>query len=210
MEDCPQTNIARAAILVAEARRIELLHLTHQKEYLTELMAAENSGVGSPQRLTSRRCACNSLPLHRTLDPLARVENILLPHYPKDHVSIVTRQLLEKYEGREAQLIDELTQQFGPEPTSDSYAHRLESVNRKMSNLNQKWKKIMDRARLAARQEDYASVIRHLSVMRIFLEGSQAQTYSCDPMERERRDVVHRSTLQKLGLCNPNQCSVCR
>ena len=95
--------------------------------------------------------------------------------------------------------MDDMSAQFGPEPTEDSVEHRYESIQRKLQNLNHKWKRILLQARQAASEEEYSSVIRHLSVMRIFLEGSQATTYSCDPMECERRDMLHLVTLQKLG-----------
>jgi hypothetical protein len=197
--DPATNNVARAVILVSEARRQEAVHLEHQKRYFSDVLAAEQSSI-PPLSSVPRICACCSLPLHRTLDTRGRVENLLLVHYPKDHALSLANQLLTKYENREAQLIDELVQSFGPEPTEDSAAHRLECVSRKIAVLNAKWAKIMQAARTAASKEDYTNVIRHLSVMRIFLEGSQAGTYSCDPMERERRDVVHISNLQKLGL----------
>eukprot|EP00759_Apiculatamorpha_spiralis_P055856 PhF_6_TR790/c0_g1_i1/m.1210 len=190
-------NVPRAVILVSEARRQEALHLEHQRQYFEALSSMHSS----PNKIR-RTCACCALPLHRTLDYQGRVENIFFQHFPREHAKALTSQLLKKYEHREAQLVDELVSQYGAEPTEDTADHKLESVMRRQKNLNNKWRAIMMAAKNSASKEDYANVIRHLSVMRIFLEGSQALTYSCDPMERERRDMVHMTTLQKLGL-NP-------
>jgi hypothetical protein len=74
-------------------------------------------------------------------------------------------------------------------------------VEERVANCDRKWKDIGNAVMDEMRYRDaYSNVIRNLSIMRIFLEGSQAPQYACDTNERARRDAFHQNVLDQLAM----------
>ena len=123
----------------------------------------------------------------------------MLPHVAACDLEATVDELLETY-ACDHDMVDDLLQRYGPEePEVDPHIWRM-SIEYRLNTFKSRWgqiaKSVKDEFRF---RDNFPTVIRNLSIMRIFLEGSQAQTYSCDVQERSRRDAFHHTILQELS-----------
>jgi hypothetical protein len=125
--------------------------------------------------------------------------NLLLPHVPASELESTVDELLETY-ASDHEMVDDLLQKYGPEnPEVDPHIWRM-SIEYRLQTFKARWNQIASDVKAEFRfRDNFPNVIRNLSIMRIFLEGSQAQTYSCDVHERGRRDAFHQTVLQELS-----------
>jgi len=95
--------------------------------------------------------------------------------------------------------MSDLVYRYGPEKETINPKFWLRSVEERLASVNQRWREIGRKVKAEMRDRDnFSNVIRNLSIMRIFLEGSQAQSYGCDLSERARRDAFHQEVLDRL------------
>lgn len=205
--DCRSSEV-RAMCLVSEASRLEKMHLTHQRNYCKDLIRRQDllmqACSQSPPRIRCESddvhaCACLRAPVYRQLPPKYRAMNLLLPHFEFSDLENTVDSLLETY-NCDHDMMEDLLNRYGPEePNVDPHIW-LMSIDYRMNTFKSKWNRIGRSVKDEFRYRDnFPTVIRNLSIMRIFLEGSQAQTYSCDVNERSRRDSFHHSILQELS-----------
>jgi hypothetical protein len=153
--------------------------------------------LGSPHRGRCN-CACIRAPTHRLLTPKYRAMNLLKAHYDPVKLEAAVDALMDTYCDDNAMMLD-LTARFGPDPAPEP-ALWLRSVQDRLELVDEKWKNIGAAVASEMHNSDaFPIVIRNLSIMRIFLEGSQAAGYGCDVMERARRDAVHHRLLERLS-----------
>lgn len=146
------------------------------------------------------RCACVQGPLCRTLTPKYRALAVLKQAFDHDNVEEALETLRQTY-ANDHEMLDDLVYRYGPE-TEEAVSPntRLRCVEEKVAECDMKWKEIGLCVRDDMRYRDcFQNVIRNLSIMRIFLEGSQAPNYGCDASERSRRDALHQATLDRLA-----------
>jgi hypothetical protein len=154
-------------------------------------------GMSSPHRGRCN-CACIRAPTYRLLTPKFRAMNLLKAHYDPVKLEAAVDALMDTYCDDHAMMLD-LTARFGPDPPPDP-ALWLRSVQERMEKIDEKWRGIGAAVASEMHNTDaFPIVIRNLSIMRIFLEGSQAAGYGCDVMERARRDAVHQRLLERLS-----------
>jgi hypothetical protein len=220
----PEQCIVRASLLVAEARRLERTHLEHQVQHAKYLMtehkrerddtrrgglrpanvntasADKGKATPPPQQEKPVACACTKAPVHRILTSHFRAINLLSKHIDESRVEDVVDQLMHTFNGEEHEMLEDLCRRYGPEPRPSPQLV-LRCAQHRLKTLDARWGAIMREVQQEMRENPdcFPNVIRNLSIMRIFLEGSQAATYSCDLTERQRRDALHRSVLEKLG-----------
>jgi len=198
----------RALLLVDEAKRLEGEHLCHQHDHCRRLIAKQESNASSPQRIRCERtskhaCACLRAPVYRQLLPKFRAMNLLLPRLGSGasvvDADIAVDTLLQSFTD-EQDMLEHLLDKYGPESTCVDPHIWFLSIQSRQQSLARRWADIAAAVRAEFRYRDnFPSVIRNLSIMRIFLEGSQAPFYSCDAGERARRDSVHLAVLQQLS-----------
>lgn len=193
----------RAMFLVGEAYRLEKSHLQHQLAYCQRLVRQQDADTSSPSRMRcesekAEDCACLRAPVYRQLTPKYRAMNLLAPHFANLDLERTIDSLQNTYEN-DHEMMEDLLSRYGPEdPEVDPHIW-LKSIRHRQSQLKSKWDGIAKAVRNEFRVRDnFTSVIRNLSIMRIFLEGSQSPTYSCDSTERLRRDAFHQSVLMEL------------
>lgn len=196
---------ARAVILVSEAWRLEKLHLSHQKIHCEKLLRKQKADIHSPRRLHCERtdevaCACLRAPVFRQLVPKFRAMNLLINRFATEKLEGAVDSLRRTYPCDD-DMMNDLIDRYGPEPDVVDPALWLRSIDERLENIDDKWRDIGRDVKLEMSDADrFATVIRNLSIMRIFLEGSQAQRYGCDSTERGRRDAVHSAVLDKLEM----------
>jgi hypothetical protein len=124
--------------------------------------------------------------------------NLLQPHFSDCDLESTIETLQQTYDN-DHEMIEDLLGRYGPEdPAVDPHIW-MKSIRFRKSNLVNKWKSIAAAVKSEFRfRDNFPTVIRNLSIMRIFLEGSQAPSYSCDTTERLRRDAFHQSVLEEL------------
>ena len=217
----------RAEILVAEAARLERTHLQHQLHAAKEAMKAvrRNRSIGaldatpSPTRRRVRRdgdsddvhsparrlpkCGCITAPMHRQLNLKYRAMNLLRGHFDESKIEETVESLRQTYPN-DAEMLEDLKYRYGPEEDRDidhvDPQLRLRCAEERLRNVDWKWREIGLSVREEMMHRDcFAQVIRNLSIMRIFLEGSQASVYGCDLSERARRDAHHQAVLDELA-----------
>lgn len=150
----------------------------------------------SPQRF----CACLTAPLCRQVQPKYRALALLKQTFEADKVEEALETLRETY-ASDHDMLEDLIYRYGPEDEDVSPNTRLRCVEERVTNCDRKWKDIGNAVTEEMRYRDtYSNVIRNLSIMRIFLEGSQASSYSCDTTERARRDAFHQNVLDQLSM----------
>jgi len=199
-----QASRTRALLLVSEAYRLEKEHLGHQISHCKKLLRLRDRMTASPQRIrcessNARDCPCIRAPVYRQLTPKYRAMNLLLPHFQDYDLEPTVDTLVESYSS-EHEMIEDLLQRYGPEENDVDPSIWLRSIECRQSNLEKKWTQIaQDVKDEFGRGDNFPVVIRNLSIMRIFLEGSQAPKYSCDMTERSRRDAFHHSILAELN-----------
>lgn len=201
---CTRTSEVRAMCLVSEASRLEKTHLEHQLQYCIALVRTQESDTSSPPRIRCESkdvtaCACLRAPVYRQLLPKFRAMNLLLPHVAAEDLEMTVDDLLETY-SCDHDMVEDLLAKYGPEePEVDPHIWRM-SIEYRLSTFKSRWAQIArDVKSEFTFRDNFPNVIRNLSIMRIFLEGSQAQTYSCDAQERSRRDAFHHTVLQELS-----------
>eukprot|EP00744_Colponema_vietnamica_P007538 GILI01010837.1.p1 GENE.GILI01010837.1~~GILI01010837.1.p1 ORF type:complete len:268 (+),score=56.59 GILI01010837.1:54-857(+) len=196
-------SLVRAQLLVTEARRLELAHLNHQLAYCQKLVRQQDSDVNSPPRIRCESdvvadCPCLRAPVFRQLTAKFRAMNVLLPHFRGCDLESTVDTIQRTYKN-DNEMMEDLLYRYGPEPSVVDPHLWLRSIEERLDGLDAKWKEIAECVSDDMRLRDnFQSVIRNFSVMRIFLEGAQAPTYSCDSSDRVRRDNVHRSVLEEL------------
>jgi hypothetical protein len=243
--DCSR---AKALILVAEAARLERMHLAHQRVYALSLAkkgAAQSKRAATPVASPSRvraaateavtptstqrhsdcgaacgspsatpvpglrrsprsasesalpRCGCLQLPAHKLLTPHCRVIAMLRGRIESD-VEETVEALRATYSCDE-EMLEDLVPRYGPEPEEIDAALLLRSVEERSATHSSRWSRIADSVRVEMSDYDaFTSVIRTLSVMRIFLEGSQNSDYGVDYGDRQRREAQHQRILGEL------------
>jgi hypothetical protein len=200
--DHPQSH-HRAVLLLCEARRLEKEHLNHQYVHCKKLLHKQRSSISSPSRMScessnARDCPCLRAPIHRQLLPKFRAMHILLPHFQDTDLEGTIETLQQTYNS-DHDMIEDLLARYGPEDTNVDPRIWMRSIEFRMKTIDPKWKSIATAVKQEFRfRDNFPVVIRNLSIMRIFLEGSQAPTYSCDVTERARRDAYHQSVLFEL------------
>lgn len=197
----------RALFLVGEAYRLEKSHLDHQLLYCKKLIVKQESDSSSPPRIHCESaeksdCPCLRAPVYRQLPPKFRAMNLLQPHFLNCDLEGTIDSLRETYDN-DHEMMDDLLARYGPEdPAVDPHIW-MKSIMWRQSCLKQKWNNIAEAVKQEFRfRDNFQSVIRNLSIMRIFLEGSQSSCYSCDGTERLRRDAFHQSVLDELQRRN--------
>ena len=201
----------RTRVLVDEARRLEYTHLRHQlhhakrvlqRHYASQGLPAPCSPVSSPEKPNARPCACCLAPPARQLCPKYRAMVILGERFGSDQLEEAVETLRQTYKS-DADMLADLTTRYGPEPRKiDQVAPdvRYRNVVDKLKECDEKWKAVGFSAMEEMMYRDnFPLVIRNLSIMRIFLEGSQARNYGCDVTERARRDSQHQAVLDRLA-----------
>lgn len=193
----------RALFLVGEAHRLEKEHLSHQSRYCKLLIKKQEGDASSPSRIRCESelitdCPCLRAPVYRQLTPKYRAMNLLQPHFADCDLENTIETLQQTYEN-DFEMMEDLLSRYGPEePEVDPHIW-MKSIQWRQSTLGAKWKQIAKSVKNEFRfRDNFPTVIRNLSIMRIFLEGSQASTYSCDTTERLRRDAFHQSVLEEL------------
>jgi len=217
----------RLRLLVDEACAQERMHLMHQYHHVKQLIGNTSKKLGdinrnaSPARrakeastddifgcassaVSSKQhgnCACVRAPAFRVLTPKYRAMNLLRMHYDASKLEVAVDALRDTYNDDNAMMGD-LIERFGDEPEPEP-AMWLRSIDERMRFVDDKWSGIgkcvssdMDG------RDNYQTVIRNLSIMRIFLEGSQSSMYGCDTSERSRRDALHQRVLDRLYISN--------
>lgn len=198
-----QQSRVRALILVAEARRMELRHLKHQEAYCKKLIRRVEGDSSSPSKIrceseSAADCPCLRAPIYRQLLPKFRAMNLLQQHFADCDLERTVETLQQTYNS-DHDMMNDLLYRYGPEGSDVDPHIWMRSIQARLSNLNTKWKNIARCVECEMRDRDaFPVVIRNLSIMRIFLEGSQAPTYSCDASERSRRDAFHQAVLDEL------------
>jgi len=193
----------RAQFLVNEAYRLEKEHLNHQETYCRVLIRKQQSDVSSPSRIRCESecitdCPCLLAPIYRQLLPKFRAMNLFQPHFANCDLESTIDTLRETYDN-DHEMMDDLLNRYGPEEPEVDPSIWLKSIKWRKSTLAHKWKGISESVKNEFRfRDNFPSVIRNLSIMRIFLEGSQAPTYSCDSTERYRRDAFHQAVLDEI------------
>ena len=196
-------SIVRAKLLIAEAYRHERMHLQHQYDHCKRLIAKQMNDVHSPPRVrceasSSRSCACLKAPVFRQLTTKFRAMNILLSHFESRNLEQTVDTILSTYRN-ENDVIEDLLSRYGPEPEVVDPKLWMRTIKERQAKLEAKWRDIAEAVDEEMYPRDnFQSVIRSFSVMRIFLEGAQSPTYSCDSLDRCRRDSLHRSVLEEL------------
>lgn len=155
--------------------------------------------ITSPEA-PKKTCACLHAPLCRQVSAKYRALALLKQTFDHDKVEEAWETLRETY-ASDADMLEDLIYRYGPEAEDVSPMTRLRCVEEKVSDCDRKWREIganvMDEMRY---RDAFPNVIRNLSIMRIFLEGSQAQQYGCDTSERARRDAFHQQVLDQLAM----------
>jgi hypothetical protein len=186
--------LIRATLLVVEAHRLEKLHLQHQYQYFTKLVK-DPKGT----KLPCNACACLKASCSKQLTPKYRAMNLLREYFEDKKLENAVEALRRTY-ASDNSMMDHLVFQYGVEPQEAPPEYLLASVRQRLKGVDTKWKNILEDVKLEMKHGDnFPTVIRNLSIMRIFLEGSQASTYSCDMSERARRDAVHQRVLDELA-----------
>ena len=147
-------------------------------------------------------CGCLGAPLHRQLNLKYRAMNLLKGHFDEAKIEETVESLRQTYPS-DAEMLEDLKYRYGPEEETHidevDPLLRLKCVEERLSNIQWKWQAIGQNVKEEMKHRDnFAQVIRNLSIMRIFLEGSQASNYGCDMSERARRDAHHQSVLDDL------------
>lgn len=196
-------SLVRAQLLIAEARRLERMHLNHQLVYCRKLIRQQDADTSSPPRIRCESevvsdCPCLRAPVFRQLTAKYRAMNVLLPHFRGCDLESTVDTIQRTYKN-DNEMMEDLLYRYGPEPSIVDPHLWLRSIEDRLDGLDEKWRDIADCVRDDMRYRDnFQSVIRNFSVMRIFLEGAQAPFYSCDSSDRVRRDNVHRGVLEEL------------
>lgn len=198
-----KASLIRAQFLVHEAYRLEKEHLKHQEVYCRTLILKQENDVSSPPRIRCESnvmtdCPCLRAPVYRQLPPKFRAMNLLQPHFANCDLENTIDTLRETYDN-DHEMMDDLLNRYGPEEPEVDPKIWMKSIIWRKVNLAPKWKGIFEAVKAEFRYRDnFSNVIRNLSIMRIFLEGSQAPTYSCDSTERLRRDAFHQAVLEEV------------
>jgi len=155
----------------------------------------------SPSSTKHNTCACLRAPAFRVLTPKFRAMNLLRLHYDAEKLEAAVEALRDTYNDDHAMMAD-LMERFGDEPEPEPSLW-LRSIEERMQYVEAKWAHIGRSVCYEMNDRDnYANVIRNLSIMRIFLEGSQSSIYGCDTTERSRRDALHQRVLDRLYVSN--------
>lgn len=198
-------SLVRAQLLITEARRLERTHLTHQLTYCRRLIRKQESDVNSPPRIrceseATTDCPCLRAPVFRQLTAKYRAMNVLLPHFRGCDLESTVDTIQRTYKN-DNEMMEDLLYRYGPEPAVVDPHLWLRSIEDRLDGLDEKWCEISECVKDEMRLRDnFQSVIRNFSVMRIFLEGAQSPVYSCDSSDRARRDMVHRNVLEELEM----------
>eukprot|EP00758_Cryptobia_borreli_P003757 Tbor_TRINITY_DN3968_c0_g1::TRINITY_DN3968_c0_g1_i1::g.828::m.828 len=199
----------RCKILVIEAYRLEKMHLEHQLAYCKSLIAQRNNNNNnnnSPNDKSNTSCEspsvvscpCLKAPVFRRISPKYRVINLLLPHFEGQHIENTVAAIQRTFR-TDNEMIEDLVYRYGPEPTELDPEIWLQCIQERRKNLMQKWTDILLDVNMEMRDRDnYKNVIRKLSIMRIFLQGAQADAYSCDSHDRGLREKIHLEVLEKV------------
>lgn len=168
--------------------------------------ASRHSNAPSPMddvlspEAPKKTCACLHAPMCRQVTAKYRALALLKQTFDHDKVEEAWETLRETY-ASDADMLEDLIYRYGPEGEDVSPMTRLRCVEEKVADCDRKWRDIgasvMDEMRY---RDAFPNVIRNLSIMRIFLEGSQAQQYGCDTSERSRRDAFHQQVLDQLAM----------
>jgi hypothetical protein len=154
----------------------------------------------SPTSPPRPNCACLQAPLCRQISAKYRALALLKQTFDHDKVEEAWETLRETY-ASDHDMLEDLVYRYGPEGDDVSPMTRLRSVEEKVEQCDQKWRAIGANVMEEMRYRDaFPNVIRNLSIMRIFLEGSQAPSYGCDTGERARRDAFHQQVLDQLSM----------
>eukprot|EP01060_Flectonema_neradi_P037351 TRINITY_DN7491_c1_g1_i1.p1 TRINITY_DN7491_c1_g1~~TRINITY_DN7491_c1_g1_i1.p1 ORF type:complete len:346 (+),score=63.75 TRINITY_DN7491_c1_g1_i1:133-1170(+) len=72
-------------------------------------------------------------------------------------------------------------------------------VRSRLNSLNARWRQIRELSDRDMNQCDYQTVIKNISMLRMFLEGQQSMSYNIDPFEQARRAQYHHSVIQAVS-----------
>jgi len=154
----------------------------------------------SPEVPNKSKCACLQAPICRQITPKYRALALLRQTFDYDKCEEALETLRETY-ASDNDMLEDLIYRYGPEPEDVSPNTRLRCVEEKVADCDAKWQEIGRCVREEMRYRDaFPNVIRNLSIMRVFLEGSQSPAYGCDASERGRRDAFHQQVLDKLAM----------
>lgn len=146
-------------------------------------------------------CACIHAPLCRQITPKYRVMALIAHRFDADKLEETVESLRQTY-ASDDEMLNDILYRYGPEEEEDiTPEFRLRNAEEKLRYLESKWRDIGNCvSEDMAEMDQFQTVIRNLSIMRIFLEGSQSPTYGCDTSARARRDAHHQEVLDKLSV----------
>jgi hypothetical protein len=151
-------------------------------------------------RSPQKNCACLQAPILRQITPKYRALALLKQTFEHDKVEEAWETLRETY-ASDHDMLEDLIYRYGPEPAEVSPMTRLRCAEEKVDECDNKWRRIGSAVEEEMRYRDaFPTVIRNLSIMRVFLEGSQSPHYGCDTSERARRDAFHQQVLDQLAM----------
>lgn len=145
-------------------------------------------------------CGCLHVAGWRLMTPRYRVMALLKKHGEVGNLEAIVDALRQTYTS-DAEMIEDMDSRYGPEPTTIDHDLLARSVDERIANHASRWAGIresVDQEMQSAHPNSFQNVIRTLSVMRIFIEGSQGQTYGIDFSDRQRREAAQHAVLSKL------------
>ena len=72
-------------------------------------------------------------------------------------------------------------------------------VRSRLSTLRARWVHIKEASDRDMQQGDYQTVIKNISMLRMFLEGRQSMSYNIDPYEQACRAQYHHNVIQAVS-----------
>jgi hypothetical protein len=159
------------------------------------------SCCASPER-HAPSCPCLAAPMCRRITPKYRAMALMKGRFDDAKLAMAVDTIRNTYSS-DHDMLEDLQYRYGVdgEDAEDvSPQSQLRCVEEKIADVDAKWQGIGNKVKDEMQAPDaFPRVIRNLSIMRIFLEGSQAQQYGCDTSERARRDAYHQNVLDTLS-----------
>lgn len=144
-------------------------------------------------------CGCLHVAAWRLMSPRCRVMALLKKHGEKGNLESIVDALRQTYTS-DTEMVEDMDARYGPEPTAIDPELLLQSSIERMAGHKARWNSIREDVdyEMSCSPHAFQNVIRTLSVMRIFIEGSQGQSYGIDFTDRQRREASQQAVLAKL------------
>lgn len=144
-------------------------------------------------------CGCLHVAGWRLMTPRFRVMALLKKHGEVGNLDAIVDALRQTYTS-DAEMIEDMDARYGPEPTDIDAELLARSVEERIATHAERWTAIRANVdmEMQASAHAFQNVIRTLSVMRIFIEGSQSTSYGIDFSDRQRREAAQQAVLSRL------------